>query len=97
MTWVTAPCDSSHAALRPLQIALEIGYPKRADIEAIRIVLDAESKRFRRNSNRIALAISQAINFQLILALPDRLFLPIFLLPRAIPGSPGSPWVPLSS
>jgi hypothetical protein len=63
MTCITPPCEPGHAALRPLQIALEIGGPKRADIEAIRIVLNAESKRFRRNSNRIALAISQAINF----------------------------------
>jgi hypothetical protein len=34
----------------------------------IRITLPAESKGFRRSSNQIALAISQAINFPLILA-----------------------------
>jgi hypothetical protein len=37
------------------------------DIEAIRIIPNVESKQFRRDSNKIAPAISQAINFQLIL------------------------------
>jgi hypothetical protein len=52
------------------------------DIEAIRITLRSESKGVRRISPRIALAISQAINFQLILAFISHFF-PLISVSRA--------------
>ncbi len=50
--------------------------PEKDDIEAIRIVLVAESKRLRRKSARFRLAISQAIRIRIFQALQFRFFSP---------------------